>query len=213
MKDGTVRMNPGIGNPEIEEPVDITDPQLVVLRIDRADNTPLGAIVNYALHLDTLTQLGYSADYPGVIRHAMRKQYGEAFGFLFFTGCCGNVNHLDVTASEQKDYLQIGAILSREVQDAYEKIVTQTTDRLDCTQTIVLGSMRRPTQEECDRQVVKEIKKEMERALSLPIQPVNFEVWTALIGAVSIQMLPGEIFARFGLTIKQESKSLCTAIA
>jgi len=207
LKDGTFKMNPGLQNPDILRSVDVTDPELITIRIDYADGTPMGAIVNYTLHLDTVGSSVYSADYPGVIRKNLRKTYGETFGFLFLTGTCGNVNHIDVTKprSEQKNFLSIGAILSDAVLDAYASIKTEDTSIAACESSYIVGQMRRPTAEECEKEPTPNVKKEMLRAKDLPAGPIVIEVWTALIGDIALQMLPGEVFAYFGLETKKRS--------
>jgi len=207
LKNGSVKMNPGCLNPDIVRSVDVTDPELITVRIDRADGTPMGAIASFALHLDTVGNSVYSADYPGIIRNELRKTYGEEFGFLYMTGTCGNINHFDVTKprDEQKDYLSIGAILADAVKDAFSSIETEDTSVAQCARTCVTGMMRRPTAEMAEAQPVDNIKKEMYRAVGAPVDPVVLEVWTAKIGDVLFQMLPGEVFAYFGLETKKRS--------
>src|SRR5690606_5821101 len=61
MKDGTLRTNPGIGNPDVDRPAGPTDPELTVVRIDAADGTPLGIVANYACHTDTVGGTEFSA--------------------------------------------------------------------------------------------------------------------------------------------------------
>jgi hypothetical protein len=46
MKDGTVRKNPGIGNPDIDRPAGPIDPQVGVIRIDDAEGRPMGVVTN-----------------------------------------------------------------------------------------------------------------------------------------------------------------------
>lgn len=212
MKDGSFRMNPGMLNPDIVRSVDVTDPELVTIRVDYADGTPMGAIASYALHLDTVGASVYSADYPGVIRKNLRKAYGENFGFLYMTGTCGNINHIDVTKprEEQKNYRSIGAILSAAVEEAFASIKTADTNIARCARTCVTGMMRRPTVEMAESQPVADIRKEMLRAVALPVDPVVMEVWTALIGDIAFQMLPGEVFAYFGLEAKKRSTAKYT---
>ena len=69
------------------------DPEVGVVRVERADGTPLAAMVNYACHAVCLMADNYllSADYPGYAMHALEERLPGAMG-LFFQGACGNVN-------------------------------------------------------------------------------------------------------------------------
>ena len=207
LKDGRVKMNPGLLNPDIVESVDIIDPELTVLRIDYADGTPMGMIANYPLHLDTVGKDAYSADYAGVIRRNMKRRYGDDFGFLFMTGTCGNINHFDVSKprSEQNCTLTIGNTLSDAAGAIFDAVETVDTDIAVCTTDTFIGHQRRPTQEDCDREDNLKNRERMLLVVDLPTKDIEIEVWTAVLGNTAIQMLPGEVFARFGLDLKEKS--------
>jgi neutral ceramidase len=104
MTDGSVRFNPGVLNPDILRPVGPIDPQVGILFVRAADdNRPLASLVNFALHLDTVGDYSqYSADYPYYLSHELRRELGDAFVSLFGLGCCGDVNHVDVTRPNLK---------------------------------------------------------------------------------------------------------------
>jgi len=96
MKDGSIRTNPGLGNPDVVRPVGPVDPELgvVALRDDAGDYIAL--IVNYALHLDTISGNQVSADWVGYMRCHIEEQLGRPLPILFFNGSAGDINHLDV---------------------------------------------------------------------------------------------------------------------
>lgn len=207
LKDGRVKMNPGFLNPDIVEPVDIIDPELSVLRVDFLNGSPMGMIANFALHLDTIGTNVYSADYPGVIRKEMKKHYGDQFGFVFFNGTCGNVNHFDVTKprEEQLEYSAIGEILSDALKPLFDSVETKDADRLLCTTSTFTGHQCRPTDEHIAKEDNLPNRRRMIAIKDVPPHDVPVEVWTALIGDTAVQMIPGEVFAQFGLRIKKES--------
>jgi len=64
MRDGSVGWNPGKMNPDIVRPIGPIDPDVPVLYIKAADGTPLATFINFAMHLDTVGGLEFSADYP-----------------------------------------------------------------------------------------------------------------------------------------------------
>ena len=68
MKDGTVRFNPGVLNPDIVRAAGPIDPDVGVV-LFRDGQTALAGLVNFALHLDTIGGTQYAADYP-VLRRA-----------------------------------------------------------------------------------------------------------------------------------------------
>ncbi len=219
LKSGEVRMNPGRLNPDIVKSVDIVDPQLLVLRVDHADGTPMGVITNYALHCDCVrgsTPLpAYSADFPGVIRKRMREAYGQDLACVFLTGACGNVNSVDVTKprEESKNYLPIGNILADAAKELFDSIVTEDTDIVKCIDNETVCRMRRPTMELYEKVQIEVYKKEMLKVMGLPEEDVTVRAWTARIGDCAIHMLPGELFAYFGLELKKRTDCKHTFVA
>jgi len=76
MKDGTLMTNPGVLNPDIVGPEGPVDDELAVIRVDDAQGNPIGAVINFALHLDTVGGNLYSADYPGHISRVLKATIG-----------------------------------------------------------------------------------------------------------------------------------------
>lgn len=216
MKDGSVRTNPGCLNPDIVKPIDVTDPELSVIRVDRADGTPMGMLANYTLHPDTtdLDEGVVAADYPGVMRKALRARYGEKISFVYMTGACGNVNHVDVTRGrdEQQNFLSIGKILSEASIRLFDGIKTEDVSDVRCVSTFKRCKTRRPTQAECDAMEIVYIKKEMLKAKDLPNKEMDLEVWSVKLGEILIHVLPGEVFTQFGLDIKKQTESPHTIV-
>lgn len=98
MRDGTVKMNPGYGNPDIVEVTGPTDPEVAVLAIETAAGEPLALAASYALHYvggpygDQV-----SADYFGHFERAVQRAAGGALDFpvLMFNACSGQINNVD----------------------------------------------------------------------------------------------------------------------
>jgi len=126
MTDGTVGWNPGKLNPKIIKPAGPIDADVPVIYFSSENDEPLAMYVNYALHLDTVGGLLYSADYP----YTLGKQLGEVRGremvTVFSIGCAGNLNHLDVKSPERQkghgEAARIGTVLAAEVLKAYKKL-------------------------------------------------------------------------------------------
>lgn len=94
MKDGSVKTNPGVNNPDIVAPVGELDNSVNVVRFDRegADNI---AIVNFADHPDVVGGCKISADWPGFVRRTLEMAL-DGVKCIFFNGAQGDVNHVNV---------------------------------------------------------------------------------------------------------------------
>jgi hypothetical protein len=71
MKDGSVRTNPGVNNPDILEPIGEIDESVNVIRFNRADDDIV--LVNFATHPDTIGGNVISADWPGFVRTTLER--------------------------------------------------------------------------------------------------------------------------------------------
>ena len=98
MKDGGVRTNPGIGNPDIEGPIGEVDERLNVLRFDR-DGAETVVLMNFGNHPDVVGGSKISADWPGMARRRLEEVLPNVKG-IFFNGAQGDVNHVNVNAKD-----------------------------------------------------------------------------------------------------------------
>ena len=101
MRDGSVRMNPGRGNPDVVGPAGPVDPQVLVLLARDTSGRPRALVVNFALHLDTIGGDLVSADYPHYLAQRVREALGEQVETLFANGAFGDINHIDVNDPNQ----------------------------------------------------------------------------------------------------------------
>jgi hypothetical protein len=69
------------------------DDEVIVLRVDSADGTPLAVWINYGCHATVLgeSNLWLSADFPGAARAALRRIYPHTV-FLYANGASGDVS-------------------------------------------------------------------------------------------------------------------------
>ncbi len=95
MKDGKVRTNPGVGNPDILHPIGDVDERVNVLRFDRAEDSLV--LVNFGCHPDTVGGSLVSGDWPGFLRRRLEKSLDNV-KCIFFNGAQGDVNHVNVNA-------------------------------------------------------------------------------------------------------------------
>jgi neutral ceramidase len=80
------------------------DPTVSVIRIDRADGSPMAVLTNYACHPVVFgsDNLRYSADFPGVMNRVVEEKLGGRVLSFFLQGAPGDINpYYAVTPVEQ----------------------------------------------------------------------------------------------------------------
>lgn len=224
MKDGSVQTNPGIGNPGIVRPAGPIDPEVLVIRIDDAQGKPIGVVVNYACHTDTVGGTEYSADYPGELSRRLKQELGEDAVVIFLMGTSGNINHADAMNGQDSDYdpsnayyRRMGRILAWEVLRVREKIKTSAGIKLDARQSFLFTRYREPSEEDVRnaRRVLADsssslmkvnFAKELLAAAQMDASsPVETELQAIVLGDLAIVGVPGELFVEFGLELKAKS--------
>jgi len=232
MKDGTLKTNPGVLNPDIDRVAAPIDPQVGVLRVDYADGRPMGTVINYAVHPDVVGGTKFCADYIGELSRTLKKIYGDDFGVVYMNGCCGDLNHIDALGGTNlplgKQHLRMGKMLAGDAMNVFE--FTQTSDNvtLGTASTIFHGTRRRVS----DADYAWALKAKDDENLSAvdryyarvwtemyedPIPDPDIEVQSCSIkwndplkngtvpGDLAISSLPGEIFVEIGLELKAKS--------
>ena len=96
MKDGKVRTNPGVGNPDILHPIGDVDERVNVLRFDREGAETI-LLANFGNHPDSVGDSLISGDWPTLFRHRLEKALDNVKSILF-NGAQGDVNHVNVNA-------------------------------------------------------------------------------------------------------------------
>ncbi len=224
MKDGTVRFNPGMKNPDIVRRAGPIDPEVGILTVRRPqDEQPRAAVVNFALHLDTVGGTKYAADFPYVLEQRLREAWGDGFTLLFGTGACGDINHVDFPNGVRLKTETIGRTLAETVAGADPKPIAAPA--LAVRRRVLRVPLQTFTDEEVAwaRETLKKLGKEklpfMERVRAYKIlacemrraeapdgQTMPLEVQVVRLSSdVALVGLPGEVFVDLGLAIKQAS--------
>jgi hypothetical protein len=228
MKDGTVRFNPGVLNPDIVRAAGPIDPQVgIVLVRGVSGGEARAAIVNFALHLDTVGGTKYSADYPYYAEQTLRAKLGERLVLLFGNGTCGDINHIDVTKRERLKTEHIGRTLGETVAAAAAKLPGVGEPALAVRREIVHAPLQRCTDEQIAwaRQSIHKVgtqelsflkQVEAYRILALQLRggqtiPLEVQVFR-LSPQVAVVGLPGEVFVELGLAIKKASPFATTLV-
>ena len=98
MKDGKVRTNPGVGNPDILHPIGDIDDRVNVVRFDREGADTI-VMANMGCHPDVVGGNLISADWPAMFRRRLEKSLDNVKA-IFFNGAQGDINHVNVNAKD-----------------------------------------------------------------------------------------------------------------
>lgn len=225
MRDGTVRFNPGVSNPEIVRVAGPTDPDLPFVLITKGGR-PVGALTVFALHLDTMGGgTAYSADYPSYLERELRRAFGDTFISVFGLGTCGDINHLDVSGRRRLDAHSIGLQLAANVLSARPRtpIATPSLGAASAVVTLPLrkvsdaklsaaradaskvGTAELPFLTQVDIVSTLDLA---HRGASLEAEVQVFR----LAPDLAVVLLPGEVFVDLGLAIKRASPFAHTVV-
>jgi hypothetical protein len=107
-----------------KNPEGAIDPDVAVLRVDRADGKPLALVVNHACHPVVLGGGNYwvSADYPGQVAAFVEGVYPGAT-CLYLNGCCGNINP-SIVGGTFEDVRRNGTFLGCQAVQVTESVRT-----------------------------------------------------------------------------------------
>lgn len=150
MKDGSVQTWQKLSNPKVVRAAGPIDPEIGLALIQSADDQkPLAVLSNFALHLDTVGGLLWSADYPYFIEQGVKKELGKDVISVFGTGACGDINHSDPARKERNKTDFIGNSLADTIRAALPGLETVETP----TFQVRTAAVELPLQEVTDEQL------------------------------------------------------------
>ena len=94
MKDGSVKTNPGVDNPDLVAPIGDVDERVNVIRFDR-EGADTVVVINFGNHPDVVGGNFLSGDWPAFARRVVEKAI-DGTKCIFFNGVQGDVNHVNV---------------------------------------------------------------------------------------------------------------------
>jgi hypothetical protein len=221
MKDGKVKTWQTLRDPDVVREASPIDPEVAVLLLSD-DTRPRAALVNFALHLDTLGGTRWSADFPYDMGLVLRSRLGPDVLPIFANGCCGDINHSDPRATKLNPTEFIGTSLGKTVEGALPGL-RDVTPRLAVRRAVVRAPLleageadlawardfaaKEKTTEKIDflDQVKAHKILRLER-LRRRSPDLSLEVHALRLGPdAAIVTLPGEVFVELGLAIKKAS--------
>jgi neutral ceramidase len=226
MSDGSYRTNPGSGDAG-KRPYGAIDPEVGVLRIDNADGTPYGAMVNFSCHCDCAGGVeSYSADYPGAMSDSLKKYYGPGFINVFINGFCGNINHCDFTGDPPfhqypEHYKRMGRMLAADVIRIRETAVPMTSDAISGASVTVKIPTRQPDADlielaqsylALDKKDTNDVERfyarEAEYRREKGVEKIEAFLQVLVIGELAVFGSPAETYVEFALMLKKQSPFL-----
>ena len=134
-EDGIVRTNPAYCKDKITKSYSEPDTNLPVFFFTDEDGKAVGSITSFALHHDTVSGNYLSSDYSGVVAKKLKQRYGGDFVSVFFSGFCGNINHLNFMGEKKgepfkKTAEETGEILYNEIIKTINKAEPLSDDSL-----------------------------------------------------------------------------------
>ena len=167
MKNGTVRFNPGIENPDLVEPTGTIDPELAMMYVEATDDgTPISAVANFSLHyIGTDNGSALSADYFGHFDRLMRHYLGDTCISLLWNAASGQINNTDFsgrtkwTASGHQQAVKMANVLAGHF--IVEKQLMEMHETLDLSGDLATLTFQR-------KEITAEDLKVAEQVLSVP---------------------------------------------
>lgn len=155
MRDGSVKTWQSLKNPNVIRAAGPIDTEIGLLAIrDPKDGTSRGVISNFALHLDTVGGMKWSADYPYFIERSLRDALGPDVISIFGTGCCGDINHANPASPVRNKVDFIGNSLGTSITEQLPKL----TPVKNTTLTVGSQIVKLPLQEASQAEVARSIK-------------------------------------------------------
>ena len=205
------------GRENLVRPLGEIDPDVSVLMFEKGGK-PIGAIINFACHqcCPTTKVTGYTGDFSSPLSDLLKERYGKDFVSLFVLGTCGDINHVnhDINVEIPSDwYLEMGKKLAAATEEAMEHAEVSEGAVAAIKEEIRIPR-RLPERAYVDKKLEQWLQqgKSLMRARNLVFYEASNDaeysdlyVQGMKIGDVGIYALPGEVFVKFGLEIKEKS--------
>ena len=152
-RDGSVKTWVGLEHSETVRSAGPVDPEIGLLLIQDDTGKPTGLISNFALHLDTVGGMKWSADYPYFIEQSVRKSLGPNVVSLFGTGCCGDINHVNPRGKDRNKTDFIGNSLGETITTGLPSLQPLEAPHLEVRSAIVQLPLQDSTKGDVEKAV------------------------------------------------------------
>jgi len=226
-----VKMNPGVGNPDIVEPAGPTDPEVSFLSVQSISGKPIALLGNYSLHYVGGVKSGdISADYFALFADRIQEllnadRQDPKFVGIMTNGTSGDVNNINYGGPAEKHppYAKMRIVaddVANEVFRVYKTVKHQDWVRLQGAQSELKLKVRKPSPKmlaNAEASLRKPEKAELVHSLEkiyaqriLQVErewpdEISIILQAFRIGDLGISALPFETFTETGLELKAKS--------
>jgi neutral ceramidase len=231
----TVKMNPGIGNPNVLGPAGPVDPEVNVLAVESLDGRPICLLASYALHYVGGVGAGHiSADYFAAWANSIAALAGipngqttyPPFVPILANACSGNINNIDVMhglQTRRRPYermQQVADTLAAECYRIWRAISFENAAELAASEEELELGVRLPDTGEvaAAREILaaaprggqyRDIRQIYARETVILSESYPATVKTVVqamrIGSFAVATFPGEAFVELGMELKSKS--------
>lgn len=226
MKSGGVTMNPG-DPADILRPAGPTDPQVPMLFIETQGGAPLAVVANFSQHyIGDQNPTGICADYFGLFAEQLKAKYGDGCQALLTHGFSGDINSINFIGGEEElppreKSRRLAALLAQEAETVRAAATFHDEVFLASTRETVNIGVRKISGEAIEKETRKADDETLSVArraygrerLALLEWPDEFPatIQAIRVGDYAAVAMPGEMFCRFGLDVKNASPFPVTA--
>ena len=184
------------------------DRQIGLIRIERADGSPLALVANYAMHGTVVGRYIHliSGDAPGIVAEYVEQKWGAPV--LYVNGAAGNLSpiheHLDFEGEPQRKrnrqaLMHFRVLLGDRILKATERIVCTSSVKLQATRTVVETPLKQGV-------TWPESLADYHRVTEFGNSVVRLPMRFLKIGEeLLIWALPVELFAEIALAVREQS--------
>ena len=114
-RDGSVKTWMSASHPDFIRTAGPIDPEIGLILVRDDAGAPRGIFSNFALHLDTVGGMKWSADYPFFIERTLQQATSASVVSIFGNGCCGDINHVNPRSQSRNDAATIGQSIGNSI--------------------------------------------------------------------------------------------------
>jgi neutral ceramidase len=223
-----VKMNPGVGHPDLLEPAGPTDPEVAILSVVSPAGRPIALLANYSLHYVGGVGPGHiSADYFGMFADRVQEllaadRQSPPFVGIMSNGTSGNINNINWRgpAVKHEPYEKMRIVANKVAAEAVrvqKGIQHRDWVPLGVAQKELRLGVRKPDSAELARakeilarakapySTMEEIYANETLHMAKYPDQVPVLLQAIRIGDLAVTAVPCEVFVEIGLELKQKS--------